>query len=167
MHCPSCGAETTIEQRYCRSCGMDLETVSKLVTAHSSPEALKREKSLTKKAIQQRMYQSFKWGVIFFILGMASLATTKTLGFAKVFNLGPLFLLFLGMGIMLFGALSPMRDHRALQSRKALPPRLTGELHEAEATKELASARVPVSVPSITERTTQLIANKDVDKSRE
>jgi hypothetical protein len=146
---------------------MDLETVSQLVTAHASPETLKREKSLTKKAIQQRMYQSFKWGMIFFILGMASLAATKTLGFDKIFNLGPLFLLFLGMGIMLFGALSPMRDQRASQARKVPDPRLTGELHEAEATKELASARVPVPVPSITERTTQLIANKDLDKSRE
>lgn len=167
MHCPSCGAETTLEQRFCRSCGMDLETVSNLVIAHSSPEALKREKSLTKKAIQQRMYQSFKWGMIFFIFGMASLATVKTLGFAKVFNLGPLFLLFLGMGIMLFGALSPMRDHHALQARKTLPPKQTGELHEAETTRELPAARVPVSVPSITERTTQLIATEDAGKSRQ
>lgn len=167
MHCPSCGAETTIEQKFCRTCGMDLETVSQLVTAHASPETLKREKSLTKRAIQRRMYQSFKWAMIIFILGMASLATVKTLGFAKVYNLGPLFLVFLGMGLMLFGALSPMRDRYALQARKVLHPPRTGELHEAEATKALASARVPVSIPSITERTTQLIANEDIVKSRE
>src|SRR6185436_12458013 len=104
MHCPSCGAETTLEQRFCRSCGMDLETVSKLVAAHSSPETLKLEKSLSEKATQKRMYQSIKWGMICFILGMAALATTKTLGLDKVFNLGPLFLLFMGMGIMLYGA---------------------------------------------------------------
>jgi hypothetical protein len=39
------------------------------------------------------MYQSIKWGMICFILGTAALATTKTLGLDKVFNLGPLFLL--------------------------------------------------------------------------
>ena len=117
MHCPSCGAETTLEQRFCRGCGMDLETVSKLVAAHSSPETLKLEKSLTEKANRQRMYQSFKWGLICFILGMAALATTKTLGLDKTFNLGPLLLLFMGMGIMCYGVLAPMRD-RASSSRK-------------------------------------------------
>ena len=81
MHCPSCGAETTIDQRFCRSCGMDLETVSKLVASHSSPEALKLEKALSKKSNQQRMYQSMKFGLSTFILGMALLFITKTLEF--------------------------------------------------------------------------------------
>jgi hypothetical protein len=166
MHCPSCGAETTLEQRFCRSCGMDLETVGKLVAAHASPETLKREKSLTEKAAQKRMYQSLKWGMICFIVGMAALATTKTLSFDKTFNLGPLFILFIGMGIMLYGVLSPMRD-RAFQSRKVLDPGSTGELHEAVTTKELTSARIPVPIPSITERTTQLMATEGAGKSRE
>jgi hypothetical protein len=166
MHCPSCGAETILEQKFCRSCGMDLETVSKLVVAHSSPETLKIEKSLTKRAVQKRMYQSIKWGMICFILGMAALATTKTLSLDKIFNLGPLFLLFMGMAIMLYGVLSPMRD-RASKSSKSLDPGRTGELHEAETTRELTSARVPVAVPSITERTTQLIATDHADKSRD
>ena len=168
MHCPTCGAETTLDQRYCRSCGMDLETVSKLVAAHASPEALKLEKSLSKKASQQRMYQSIKWGMICFILGMASLALTKTLSLDKIFNLGPLFLLFAGMGIMLYGAvLSPMRDNVS-SSRKLPGLGSTSELPETETTKELPPARVvPVPVASITERTTQLIATEDAGKPRE
>jgi zinc ribbon protein len=166
MHCPTCGAETSLEQRFCRSCGMDLETVSKLVAAHSSPETLKLEKSLTKKAAQKRMYQSFKWGMICFILGSAALATTKTLSLDKIFNLGPLFLLFIGMGIMVYGVLSSM-GALASKSMKVLDPASTVELHEAEATNELPPARVPVSVPSITERTTQLIATEDAAKSRD
>ena len=162
MHCPSCGAETSLDQRFCRSCGMDLETVSKLVAAHSSPETLKLEKSLSEKATQKRMYQSIKWGMICFILGMAALATTKTLGLDKVFNLGPLFLLFMGMGIMLYGAvLFPMRE-RASSSRKLPGPGSSSELPETEITKELPAARVSVPVASVTERTTQLIATEKV-----
>jgi hypothetical protein len=166
MHCPTCGTDTNLEQRFCRSCGMDLEAVSKLVAEHSSPEGLKQEKSLAKKDIQRRMYQSFKWGIICFILGMATLATTKTLGLDKIFNLGPLFLVFLGMGIMLFGALSPMQNH-ASRSREVPDPGRTAELNETEATKELPPARVPVPVVSITERTTQLIATEDMRKPSE
>ena len=167
MHCPSCGAETTLEQRFCRSCGMDVETVSKLVAAHSSPETLKLEKSLIEKANRQRMYQSFKWGMTCFILGMATLAATKTLGFDKTFNLGPLLLLFVGMGIMFYGGvLAPMRD-RASSSRKLPGLGSTNELPETENTKELPAARVPVPVASVTERTTQLIATEKAGTPRE
>jgi hypothetical protein len=157
MHCPSCGAQTTLEQRFCRSCGMDMETVSKLVLAHSSPEKLKQEKSLTEKARRHRMYRSFKYGFVCFIVGMAALAATRTLGFDKTYNLGPLLLLFAGMGVMFFGALS-LKGEGALKSTKVLDPGQTGELYKVEETKELSSARVPASVPSVTERTTQLIA---------
>jgi len=145
---------------------MDLETVSKLVAAHSSPETLKLEKSLTEKANRQRMYQSFKWGMICFILGMAALATTKTLGFDKAFNLGPLLLLFMGMGIMCYGVFAPLRE-RASSSRKLPGLGATSELPETETTKELPAARVPVPVASVTERTTQLIATEKVGTPRE
>jgi len=165
MHCPTCGAETTLEQRFCRSCGMDLETVSKLVAAHSSPESLRLEKSLTEKANRQRMYQSFKWGMTCFILGMATLATVKTLGFDKTFNLGPLLLLFVGMFIMFYGGvLAPMRERGASSSRKLPGPGSTSELPGTENTKELPAARVPVPVASVTERTTQLIATEKVPR---
>ena len=166
MHCPSCGAETTLEQRFCRGCGMDLETVSKLVAAHSSPETLKLEKSLTEKANRQRMYQSFKYGMICFIVGMAALATTKTLSLEKIFNLGPLLLLFVGMGVMFYGVLAPMRD-RASSSRKLPGLGSSSELPETETTKELPAARVPVPVASVTERTTQLIATEKAGTPRE
>lgn len=165
MHCPSCGAETTLDQRFCRSCGMDLETVSKLVVAHSSPEALKLEKTLSKKANQQRMYQSMKWGLSLFILGLAVLFTTKTLEFPKSFNLiGGLFL-FLAMGLMCYSVLAPMRDGGS-RSRKLPASGKTSEL-PAETTKELPAARVPVPIASVTERTTQLIATEKAGTPRE
>jgi len=145
---------------------MDLETVSKLVAQHSSPETLKLEKSLTDRANRQRMYQSFKWGMICFILGMAALATTKTLSLDKAFNLGPLLLLFMGMGIMCYGLLGTMRE-RASGSRKLPGPGATSELPETEITKELPAARVPVPVASVTERTTQLIATEKAGTPRE
>jgi hypothetical protein len=145
---------------------MDLETVSRLVAAHSSPETLKLEKSLTEKASRQRMYRSLKFGMMCFILGMAALATTKTLGLDKVYNLGPLLLLFMAMGLMCYAVLSPLRD-RGSSSRKLPGPGSTSELPETETTKELPAARVPVPVASVTERTTQLIATEKVSTPRE
>ena len=160
MHCPSCGTDTTLDQRFCRSCGMGLETVSKLVAEHSSPEMLKLEKSLSKKSNQQRMYNSLKWGMISLILGMAALTVVKTFTLDKTFNLFGALLLFLAMGLMCYGALSTIRESPP-GPRKFPPLGGTGELPEAEDTRELPPARVPVPVASITERTTQLIAADD------
>src|SRR6185295_6793008 len=166
MHCPSCGTDTTLDQRFCRSCGMGLETVSKLVAEHSSPEMLKVEKSLSKKASQQRMYNSLKWGMMAFILGMAMIFLVKTLGLGKGFNLVGGFFLFLAMGWMCYAVLSPMRD-RSAASRAFPRPRRTEELPQMANTMELPPARVPVPAASITERTTQLIAADDAVKRSE
>ena len=81
-----------------------------LVAEHSSPEMLKLEKSFSKKANQQRMYDSLKWGMIALILGMAALVVVKTFALDKPFNLVGAALLFLAMGLMTYGVLSPMRD---------------------------------------------------------
>ena len=157
MHCPSCGTDTTLDQRFCRSCGMGLETVSQLVAAHVSPEMLKVEKSLCKKANERRMHYSLKWGMMSFILGMAMLFLVKTIGLGKGFNLIGGSLLFMAMGWMCYAVLSPMRDG-STASRK-FPPRVrTSELPKTDITKELPAARIPVPVASITERTTQLIS---------
>jgi hypothetical protein len=168
MHCPSCGAETTLDQRYCRGCGMQLEAVSKLVVAHSSPEALKLEKMLARKSVQQQVYRSAKWGLSLFILGMAVLFTTKTLGFAKPFNLVGGALMFLAMGLMCYSLLVPLR-HAGSRSKKLPAPGAPDELPKTASTKELPAAREPFPVPvaSVTERTTQLIAVEKMGTPRE
>jgi hypothetical protein len=40
MHCPKCGAKATENQKFCRSCGMNLEAVSVLLTDHLTPSEL-------------------------------------------------------------------------------------------------------------------------------
>lgn len=39
MHCPNCGNPATLEQQFCRTCGMSLVKVSELVTTHSGSPA--------------------------------------------------------------------------------------------------------------------------------
>src|SRR5687767_518063 len=38
MYCPSCGRTTSSKQRYCRSCGLDLEDINRML-AKNAPEA--------------------------------------------------------------------------------------------------------------------------------
>jgi hypothetical protein len=45
MHCPTCGTQAPIAQKYCKSCGMDLQTVSATVADHlSTMDAVERPK---------------------------------------------------------------------------------------------------------------------------
>ena len=38
MHCPNCGTPALAEQKFCRSCGLGLQTVSEIVAAHRPGE---------------------------------------------------------------------------------------------------------------------------------
>ena len=71
-----------------------------------------------------------------------------------------LLLLFAAMGLMAYSVIAPMST-RARKSRKLPEAGRTSELSEAETTRELPAARVPLPVPSVTERTTQLIATEN------
>lgn len=165
MHCPCCGAETSLDQRFCRSCGMDLEAVSKLVVAHSSPEAPKLEKGPSKRD-QKGMPRPLRFGLNMFILGMAVLFITKALEFPWPFNLVGSLLLFLAMGLMFYRVLTRKRDGG---SRSRMLPGFgrSSELQEPEIAKELPSARFPLPVASVTDRTTQLISTEKTGMPRE
>ena len=148
---------------------MDLETVSKLVAKHSSPEALQIEKLLAENKRQRKMYQSLKWGMICLILGMALLTIVKTFGLDGKLNIVGALVLFMAMGLMCYSVLTPLREG-APSSRKIFGTARTAELPkfpEADTTKELPAASVPVPVGSVTERTTQLIANEKIAPPRE
>ena len=56
MHCPNCGNESDLDQKFCRKCGFNLEPVSKLVAAGPYLET-KSEKLEGDQAILRRMYR--------------------------------------------------------------------------------------------------------------
>jgi hypothetical protein len=40
MHCPNCGSEAPLEQKFCRSCGFDLGKVARLIAEQAPDENL-------------------------------------------------------------------------------------------------------------------------------
>jgi len=59
MHCPGCGTEAPVTQRFCRSCGFSLEKVPQLVA-----EQLSEEEILTSEAaekLQKRQQKIDHW----------------------------------------------------------------------------------------------------------
>lgn len=158
MHCPSCGNESSIDQKFCRQCGLSLESVSKLVAGHQTPEAIKREAKKNEQDVLRRMYRWMMWGCLILLIGVVMLVSGKAFDLPKF--LGPLssFLLIGGAAATGYGVLAALRDGVGLKTLSH-PKHVHQELPHSPAT-ELSNHGVPISLPSVTERTTQLIGDE-------
>lgn len=160
MHCPSCGKQTPESQRFCRSCGMDLQAVSQAVSAHlSATEADTADK--TDATSRQKLN---RWGIItslsgimlFLLLVVGFLfasALSRVLGtstnafeFIAPWVVGSGFLLVItGLGLVSYPHLV-----KALAKPQPAQPAARPQAETAE----LPPAREVEPMPSVTEHTT-------------
>jgi len=158
MHCPGCGNESSLEQKFCRKCGFNLEPVSRLVVA-APDSATKLEKLEGERAILRRMYRWMMWGFLILLIGVVMVVSGRAFDLPKF--LGPLssFLMVGGAAAAGYGVLAALRD--GLVATKKLPrsTETRSELSSSQ-TSELQDNGIPESLPSVTERTTQLIGDK-------
>lgn len=162
MHCPNCGTTATSGQQFCRSCGMGLETVVKLVEQHSgaiSPSPTKAEKVRAESEIVQSMFTALMIGLAIIGIGILLLVVNKTLNIHPTVNILASFLLLGGTGYAAYAVLNSVRKGASLsvgRSQQELP-------HSTD--KSLPTNPFGEALPSVTEGTTQLIATRIIDKS--
>jgi len=147
---------------------MSLETVSKLVVRHtSSPAAVqtKLQRAETEREIVRSMFTWMIWGMLLVGIGVVLIVINKNFPIGNWFRLLSSLLVLGGMGISVGGVLNAIR-------RGTLPARVeSNQLAEPRDTDSLPTNPIPAALPSITERTTQLIAvdeaptNKMMDSS--
>src|SRR5215216_6097742 len=121
MHCPNCGKQTSLNQKFCRSCGMNLETVSRVLTEHLSvadPDKLVAR--VNDKLLARRMYRTLLWGIIAVIFGVALLAIGKDYGLVGLLGL---LISLAGMLLAAYGVLSPIKA-MTLPSRQSSEPKV-------------------------------------------
>lgn len=156
MFCPSCSANNSVEQKFCRSCGMNLEgTVASLL--EQFPDGARSE-------LQKQEQKLERFGNIAFT------------GFAVVLGLGVLGLLYWILDKMVIGEASPlpgillmafivfaaltlsyvvMNEH--LKEKRAKLGKLPDQLPAAKTGKLLDESRFEPVPTSVTEGTTQLL----------
>ena len=161
MYCPNCGTITSSEQSFCRACGLSLEKIAQSLVEQRPNEFA--------ESLQQRKERIERWGVAalgVFGLGVASIPLYKIvmmmlegrvlagLGFLALFLVLACGLL----AVILFAKAHEVGEAK-IKGRATSPETLpTGST-----TAKLSAPDQVDSLPSVTERTTELLfAEKEV-----
>lgn len=156
MHCPGCGHESSLDQKFCRKCGFNLEPVSKLITGQAGSEEIQTEKSEQERRLVRRMFRWISWGCLVLLFGVILLIFNRGFIHEALFQPLSSLLILGGVAMATYGVLSTVLKGTYLpgktSTRTAAEP-----IEQAKATDELTEPRVPTFMPSVTDRTTQLI----------
>jgi len=165
MYCPNCGKPTSTDQKFCRACGLGLEKI-----AQSLGEQLPARGDQSLRARQERLEKLgvgalsvFGLGILGFLLyavGQKLLATGGSL--LAILAIVGLVIMF-GCGLLsaiLFARAKELGEQAS--KRQPSPDELTGS------TKELLPEGRFEPVPTVTERTTELlfVESRDPKKSK-
>ena len=168
MHCPKCGAEAPLTQKFCRSCGFSLEKIPQLVTQQlSEPEQLLTDEVAEK--LQQRK-QKIEHLLSMAGLGFSALAALSLLtGLIYLMVAGniPLVPAFIILLLLLSGiiagslAIYSESLKKTLSGRSSPGPSILPQSATAS-TLPHESHRGPLI--SVTERTTSLLEKNETVK---
>jgi hypothetical protein len=168
MHCPNCGNQSELEQKFCRKCGFNLEPVSKLIVNNPDADQLKLEKAEREKLALRRMVSWMMWGMLILLIGVVLIVINKQFQLDPLVKLLGTFLTLGGVSVTMYGLLDAMRGGKGRPKSGAIDVGShnidTEEGFKADTTREL-EARLPVPLPSVTERTTQLIGDRTKSSS--
>ena len=149
MHCPGCGTQSSMEQKFCRVCGMNLDALSKALAAQDLSFAADDSHTDAARHSRRRMMSWVRWGVIIMFAGGFIGITGKKLMHNEIMSGVGALIALAGMFLVGFGSLAPRK--RSRQTKAAIAP------EQAKPTVPLTLELPPASVSSVTERTTELL----------
>src|SRR5262245_61701163 len=161
MHCPSCGAEAPLTQRFCRSCGFSLEKIPELVTQQLAEPANEK--------LRERQLKIEHWLSVSGIGFVALLVLSALTGLIYLILAGniPLLpgmiLLTAVLAGLVAGSLGLYSENlkRRLSGRTSLESNTLGE---KTTTAKLSLEAYQEPSMSVTERTTTLLGKNESTK---
>lgn len=152
MHCPNCGTEAVGEQKFCRSCGLSLEKVSRL---------LAEQLPVLRPGAQDLQRKIKLWGAG--LMGGAAAIALAAVYWAFITQViaqgnvlaGSLFLIVL-TGIILGGLLLGYWEFLQKKGAERRPQQPT-KLSERESASRLSPTPYSEPLPGITAHTTELL----------
>jgi hypothetical protein len=161
MHCPNCGDESPIDQKFCRKCGFDLAPVARLFAGDAPAEDIELTAKERDQILVKRMFRWISAGLIVLGFGLLMLIVGRSglIDAGKIFGLASSVLMIIGIALAAYGLISSVTRSVTL-SRKSGAAAGINEFTKAPTTRQLEHDRTPVPLPSVTERTTELINKK-------
>ena len=159
MHCPDCGLQSSPDQKFCRSCGFDLQIISQAVMNKHVAEESSLSRYEAKKAIEHRMVKFISWGGIVFFVGLVAIILGKKFLFNELIHLMGSMLALTGLFIMCFGVLSAKSASTKPSGKRINKSSPTNP----ELDKPSGAERLLEVMPSITERTTKLMETEKAE----
>jgi uncharacterized membrane protein YvbJ len=157
MFCPNCGANNTTEQKFCRSCGLNLTDVSKTlleqIPSAESARLLRHEKTIER-------FGNFALGGFGVVLLCGVTALIYTLVEKFLVNGTNVYYAVFMIAFIIFALLSLVFVifNETLKEKKAkINPALKNELTEKKDTAKLLEEKIFEPARSVTENTTGLI----------
>lgn len=111
MYCPNCSAEASADQKFCRTCGMELQAVAELINSQTDITKPEKRKEGVFPEAQRAM---LIWGIIITFAAVAAGASLKILGkeqiqpagdFTPYLSVIMLLIAFFGMALMCYSFL--------------------------------------------------------------
>jgi zinc-ribbon domain len=157
MYCPNCGTKTSIDQNFCRACGLSLEKTA-LSLSEQLPAKVDRSVQAQKDRLEKfgvAMLCVFGAGVLTLLLFLLSQKLLDKGLPGILAMLAALILIVCGLGSVILFARAKDLEEKSSKRRQQIVS------SGSETTKELLSEGHFEPVPTVTERTTELLA---VDK---
>jgi hypothetical protein len=167
MHCPNCGTKTSTEHKFCRACGLGLESFA-LLLAEQLPEAeagSAQAEGLARLAARSRRVDFWLTAALFTFIAcfvgaiLYGIVGKLIIEKGQVFG-GLIFLFVILLGLSSVGLVA-YREHLKEKMQKRVEPQLPATETTGRLLPDGASFE---PVPSVTEATTELLT---VKKSRQ
>jgi F0F1-type ATP synthase assembly protein I len=156
MHCPGCGVEVALTQKFCRSCGFALEKITQIVAEQlASPELLLETRRLQERQrkIERSLLIAGSGFIATVVVGMVcGIIYLMAVGSMPIVP-GVILLIMMTFG-MVAGSLATYSD-RLKKGLSHPEPSRAPTLAEAQSNLSLPDPRGPLF--SVTERTTSLL----------
>ena len=167
MFCPNCGAKTSIEQKFCRACGLGLEKIATSLTEQLPTRADDGLVSSEKERLERwgmAALSVFGAGVLglllFFIVYRMMFLQGKVLNGLALLGL----MIMAGSGVLAVLLFAKAKEVEESADKRRLQPKDTPVV--ATPTKELLAEGHLEPVPSVTDRTTDLLYAEKKDAQR-
>lgn len=152
MNCPKCDSPVLPDQNYCRACGASLQLVTQPLAGYAAVSDREKLPAIDFKG-EQRTSRLVLWGFIIMFIGVAIGVIGKMLIHQETVTVIGVLVSLVGMFLTAYPYLSPSTR----QKHESIPSSQPEVIKQSQPTRYLPHERNTAYVPSITERTTNLL----------